>query len=83
MDNFSSADGVSDEMWARVLETNLTVPVRMMRAVIPFMRAKQDGVIINVASTAALSGAIAGIAYTASKHGLVSVFREYHPVSVF
>lgn len=73
MDNFSSADAVSDELWARVLETNLTVPVRTMRAVLPFMRAKQDGVIVNVASTAAVSGAVAGIAYTASKHGLVSL----------
>lgn len=77
MDNFSSADAVTDEIWSKVLETNLTVPVKMMRAVIPFMRAKQDGVIINVASTAALSGAIAGIAYTASKHGLVSDLHIY------
>ncbi len=71
MDNFSSADGVSDEVWERVLAVNLTVPVKMMRAVLPLMKEKRDGVIVNVASTAATSGAVAGVAYTSSKHGLV------------
>lgn len=72
MDNFSSADAVTDEIWDRVLAVNLTVPVKMMRAVLPFMRAKKDGCVVNVASTAGTSGAVAGVAYTASKHGLVS-----------
>ena len=74
MDNFSSADGVTDAIWDRVLAVNLTVPVKMMRAVLPFMREKKDGVIVNVASTAGTNGAVAGVAYTASKHGLVSFF---------
>ncbi len=71
MDNFSSADGVSDEVWERVMAVNLTVPVKMMRAVLPRMKEKGEGVIVNVASTAAASGAVAGVTYTASKHGLV------------
>jgi Dehydrogenases with different specificities (related to short-chain alcohol dehydrogenases) len=71
MDNFSSADCVSDEIWERVLAVNLTAPVKMMRAVLPWMKERREGVIINVASTAATSGAVAGVAYTASKHGLV------------
>lgn len=71
MDNFSSADGVSDEVWERVMAVNLTVPVKMMRAVLPHMKERRDGVIVNVASTAGASGAVAGVAYTASKHGLV------------
>jgi NAD(P)-dependent dehydrogenase (short-subunit alcohol dehydrogenase family) len=78
MDNFASADGVTDEIWDRVLAVNLTVPVKMMRGVIPFMTSSvsgggRDGVIVNVASTAGVSGAVAGVAYTASKHGLVSL----------
>ena len=71
MDNFSSADGVSDEVWDRVMAVNLTVPVKMMRAVLPRMKERREGVIVNVESTAAASGAVAGVAYTASKHGLV------------
>lgn len=71
MGSFSSADGVTDSEWDRVVAVNLTVPVKMMRAVIPFMLEKKSGVIVNVASTAGVSGAVAGIAYTCSKHGLV------------
>ena len=77
MDNFSSADAVSDEVWERVMAVNLTVPVKMMRAVLPLMKERKDGVIVNVASTAGTSGAVAGVAYTASKHGLVCYpFRD-------
>jgi len=81
MDNFSSADSVRDDVWERVLSTNLTVPVRMMRAVLPWMKARRDGVIVNVASTAGVSGAVAGVAYTASKHGLVCL-SPFPPVSI-
>ena len=44
----------------------------MMRAVLVYMKEAKSGVIVNVSSKAGLSGAAAGIAYTASKHGLVS-----------
>ncbi|OIW33698.1 NAD(P)-binding protein [Coniochaeta ligniaria NRRL 30616] len=79
MDGFASADSVTDEVWDRVLAVNLTVPVRMMRGVIPFMTGVaggRDGVIVNVASTAGVSGAVAGVAYTASKHGLIGATKN-------
>ena len=72
MDNFSSADAVTDDIWDAVLAVNLTAPVKMMRSVLPFMKERKTGVIVNVSSTAGVSGAVAGIAYTSSKHGLVS-----------
>ncbi|KAK1509931.1 bacilysin biosynthesis oxidoreductase bacC [Colletotrichum tamarilloi] len=76
MGSFSSADGVTDSEWDRVVAVNLTVPVKMMRAVIPFMLEKKSGVIVNVASTAGISGAVAGIAYTCSKHGLIGATKN-------
>jgi NAD(P)-dependent dehydrogenase (short-subunit alcohol dehydrogenase family) len=76
MDNFASADAITDDVWDAVISINLTVPVRMMREVIPHMKARRDGVIINVASTAAVSGAVAGIAYTSSKHGLIGATKN-------
>jgi NAD(P)-dependent dehydrogenase (short-subunit alcohol dehydrogenase family) len=75
MDAYEAADKITDYEWERILTTNLTVPTRMIRAVLPFMKAKQYGSIINVASKAAVSGAAAGVAYTTSKHGLVSDFK--------
>ncbi|CAN9391493.1 unnamed protein product [Alternaria alternata] len=76
MDAFSSADTVRDSEWERVLTVNLTVPVRMMTAVLPSMKNRQSGSIVNVGSYASLSGAVAGIAYTASKHGLVGATKN-------
>ncbi|KZL87123.1 short-chain dehydrogenase reductase sdr [Colletotrichum incanum] len=76
MDSFSSVDSVTDAEWDRVMAVNLTVPVRMMRAVLPFMREKKSGAIVNVASTAGISGAVAGIAYTCSKHGLIGATKN-------
>jgi NAD(P)-dependent dehydrogenase (short-subunit alcohol dehydrogenase family) len=73
MDAYEAADVITDFEWDRVMTTNLTVPTRMIRAVLPFMKAKKNGSIINVASKAATSGAAAGVAYTTSKHGLVSI----------
>lgn len=70
-DGWSSADSIHEDEWERVMAINLTVPIRLMKAVLPFMKEQKDGAIINVASKAGVSGAASGIAYTASKHGLV------------
>ena len=72
-DGWSSADTIHEEEWERVMAINLTVPIRMMKAVLPAMKEQKGGSIINVASKAGMSGASAGIAYTASKHGLVCI----------
>lgn len=76
MDAFSSVDTVKESEWERVLSINLTVPVRLMAAVLPSMKEHRGGAIVNVASRAALSGAVAGVAYTASKHGLVGATKN-------
>ncbi|APA11162.1 hypothetical protein SS1G_11353 [Sclerotinia sclerotiorum 1980 UF-70] len=76
IDALASADNVTDDEWDRIIAVNLTVPTKLIRAVLPFMRAKKNGVIINLASKAALSGAVAGVAYTASKHGLLGVTKN-------
>jgi nucleoside-diphosphate-sugar epimerase len=72
-DGWSSADTIHEDEWERVMAINLTVPIRLMKAVLPFMKDQKGGSIVNVASKAGVSGASAGIAYTASKHGLVGV----------
>ena len=63
-------------MWDRVIAVNLTAPVKLMRAVLPTMKEQKKGVIVNVASRASFSGASAGLAYTASKHGLVGATKN-------
>ncbi|KAG7439473.1 NAD(P)-binding protein [Guyanagaster necrorhizus] len=63
MDNNGGVDALKDGV--------LTGLVRLMGEVVKVMKEKGDGTIVNVASKAGISGAAAGVAYTASKHGLV------------
>jgi NAD(P)-dependent dehydrogenase (short-subunit alcohol dehydrogenase family) len=72
MDSFSGADTMTDAEWNKVLGVNLTAPTKLMRAVLVYMKEAKSGAIVNVSSKAGSSGAAAGIAYTTSKHGLVS-----------
>jgi NAD(P)-dependent dehydrogenase (short-subunit alcohol dehydrogenase family) len=65
IDSFEAADTVSDKTFDRVIAVNLTTPTRMIRAVLPIMKAKKHGCIINCGSKAGMSGASAGVAYTA------------------
>jgi NAD(P)-dependent dehydrogenase (short-subunit alcohol dehydrogenase family) len=71
MDNVSSIDTLTNHGWDRVIAVNLTAPVYLMREVIPYMRKQGAGSIVNVASKSGTSGAVAGVAYVSSKHGLV------------
>ncbi|KAF2639612.1 putative short chain dehydrogenase/oxidoreductase [Massarina eburnea CBS 473.64] len=75
-DGWSSADTLKDSEWERLLTINLTVPVRLMTAVLERMKEAKSGAIVNVCSKAGVSGAAAGIAYTASKHGLVGATKN-------
>ncbi|GES66579.1 short-chain dehydrogenase/reductase SDR [Aspergillus terreus] len=74
MDSNQSVDSVSDEMWDRCIAVNLTAPIRLMREVIAIMREQKSGNIVNVASKAATSGAVSGVAYTASEWDAFLVF---------
>jgi len=65
----------SDEMWGYHLELNASVPFRLCRAALPLLRESANGRIINIASTAALTGAPYIAAYTASKHALLGLTR--------
>ena len=47
----------------------------MTRAVVPPMRARRAGAIVNVASLAARSGFVGGSAYVASKHAVLGFGR--------
>lgn len=76
MDHFVPAGEIDDALWHRVLDVNLTAPLRLCRAVLARMVARGGGSIVNVASAAALGGAGAGVAYTASKHALVGLTKH-------
>lgn len=59
-DELLPAGEVSDEIWDRVISTNLTAPMRGIRAVIPVFKKQGGGVIVNTASIAGFTGARGG-----------------------
>jgi len=58
--------------WQRMLDVNLTGPMRMVRAAVPHLRAAR-GVVVNIASTRAVQSEPHTEAYAASKGGLVAL----------
>ena len=61
--------------WKQTLALNLDAPFFMSKAVIPYMRAKKTGRIINVSSIVAQTGFIGTSAYAASKAGLLGLTK--------
>ena len=76
MDYMQGVGELSDEVWRRVLAINLDGPMFTSRRAVRHMLEHGGGSIVNVASTAGISGAAAGAAYTASKHALVGLTRN-------
>ena len=60
--------------WERTLDINLTGPLLGMRAAAPLIRDSGGGAIVNISSTAALTGHW-GAAYVASKWGLRGITK--------
>jgi 3-hydroxybutyrate dehydrogenase len=61
--------------WQAMLAVNLSGAFYAIRAVLPGMKARGSGRIINVASALGLTGAGGYAAYAASKHGVVGLTR--------
>jgi NAD(P)-dependent dehydrogenase (short-subunit alcohol dehydrogenase family) len=65
-----------EEIWDRVLEINLTAPMRFARAAVPAMRRAGGGSIVHISSAAGLRGMDEPMdAYQVSKAGLISLSR--------
>jgi len=70
---------VDTEGWEKVVDINLNGVLYCMRAVLPAMRAQQDGVIINVASWAGRHvSKLTGPAYTATKHAVLALTHSFN-----
>jgi NAD(P)-dependent dehydrogenase (short-subunit alcohol dehydrogenase family) len=69
---FADVEKMTDEDWARQMETNLTGVFYCTRAAIPAMRRAGGGWIVNIASLAGRNYFAGGAAYCATKAGLVA-----------
>ena len=69
------ADDIAPADWERTIRLNLSVPFFVAQALVPGMRAKGWGRIINIASLQSERAFQNGIAYGASKGGVVQLTR--------
>lgn len=68
---------LTEESWASVIANNLTSAFLVTQAVLPDMRKKKWGRIINVSSVAAQLGGVIGPHYAASKAGMLGLTHSY------
>lgn len=64
-----------EETWRRMFESNVMGAVFCTRSVLPAMTERGEGRVVNVASTAGLTGYRYVSAYVAAKHALVGMTR--------
>ncbi len=65
----------SDDIWETLLYVNLTVPYLFSKKALPSMIERKYGRIIMTASVNSKIGLVHGVAYAASKHGLLGLMR--------
>ncbi len=69
----SRLDGVTDDVWKRILSVNLQGPFQCIRAAKPHLEAAGEGEIVNVASIAGVAAMGSSIPYCASKAALINM----------
>ncbi|MQT14750.1 SDR family oxidoreductase [Rhizobiales bacterium Sp-1] len=75
LDRMMPADEIPLALWDRVVAVNLTGPFLVTQAALPGMLARGRGVFVNTCSIASFQGGRGGVAYTASKHGILGLTR--------
>lgn len=69
-----SMAAMTPEQWDHVIQVNATGVYNCMYFALPQMRARKDGVVINISSTSGKrAGALGGIAYNASKFAVTAL----------
>jgi 3-oxoacyl-[acyl-carrier protein] reductase len=70
-------DEVADQDWRRIFAINLDGAFHATRAVVPHMKARRHGSIVNISSGAGRSYSLTGIqAYASAKAGLIGLTRQ-------
>ena len=72
---YSDLDGMTQELWQKLLHCNVTGPFLCSKAVAPVMKRQGSGRIVNIGSTAGFSPGGSSIAYAVSKAALAHLTR--------
>ncbi len=74
---YSSLEDMSEAEWDAMLDINLKGPFLVARAIVPVMKSRGAGVIINNSSVMGLRGGDRLSHYVASKHGLTGLTKAW------
>ncbi len=69
-------EGLTEDMWDKVLAVNLKGTFFCCRAATPAMKANDGGSIINISSIAGVNGVGSSMAYSASKAGVICLTKS-------
>ena len=72
---YSDLDGMTHELWDRIMATNLTGAFNCIKAVAPLMKAQGQGRIVNISSGAGVAPRGSSIAYAVSKAGMIHLTK--------
>lgn len=72
----SPADQITDEVWADMIDTNLTGTFKCVRAVLPHMKSQGYGRIVVVSSMTGRHGNMNLAHYSASKFGVIGLAKS-------
>src|SRR6187549_3524613 len=70
-------DQMSEASWNESLQVNLSSVFLMTQAVLPGMRARRWGRIINLTSVAGQAGSVMAVHYSAAKAGVIAATKSY------
>lgn len=76
LDNYAKTLETDEDLWDRVIQTNLKGTYLVTNTVLPHMLQEKKGCIINMASIAGLVAGGGGAAYTASKHAIIGYTKQ-------
>ena len=74
---FESIEQMTEASWNDTIQVNLTSVFLVTQAVLPGMRARKWGRIINLTSVAAQAGSVMAVHYSAAKAGVIAATKSY------
>ncbi|MDB5810831.1 MAG: fabG 4 [Betaproteobacteria bacterium] len=72
---YPDLDGMTHELWSKIMNINLTGTFNCIKAVAPLMKAQGQGRIVNISSGAGIAPRGSSIAYAVSKAGMIHLTK--------